>query len=152
MIKLKFILLALPLLLVACQTSSDYEDKDEDEVGDFIFSEIEHDFGVVKQSGGLVSYEFPFTYVGPSIDVTGVPTSCACTTAEISAKHFEKGDEGVLTAIFDPNLHEEPEGKFFKTVTILTDPSLEEQPEIKIWIEMDLDLGPEFYKLSEHKD
>lgn len=120
----------------------------------FSFEEKEYDFGVLKQSGGLVSYDFPFTYNGEEpLSVTAVPSSCACTTAEISQNEFKKGDSGVLKVTFDPNLHEEPEGKFFKTVTIMTDPKLEKQPEVKVWAEIDLDLGPEAYKLQEdHED
>lgn len=129
----------------------DYQEKYGD--SDFVFEETEHDFGIVKQSAGLQSYEFPFTYYGEdTITVTGVPTSCACTTASISQNSFNKGDSGVLTVTFNPNLHEEPDGKFFKTVSLLTDPELEKQPEVKIWVEMDLDLGPEAYELQEHND
>ena len=97
-----------------------------------------------------MSHDFEFTYLGADpITVTGVPASCACTRAEISKNEFKKGDKGILTVYFDPNLHEEPEGKFFKTASILTDPPLDKQPEVKIWAEMDLDLGPDAYKLKE---
>ncbi len=136
------------IFLTACNPQ--YQEK---EVG-FIFTEEEFDFGIVKQSEDIISHDFEFRYTGPdSIDVTGVPASCACTSAEISKKSFNDGDTGILTVKFDPNLHAEPEGKFFKTVSILTDPELEKQPEVKIWAEIDLDLGPEAYKLKEeHKD
>ena len=104
----------------------------------FIFEETEHDFGVIKQSGGIVSYDFPFTYQGDvPVSITGTPSSCACAEGEISAQEFEPGESGVLTVNFDPNLHAEPEGKFFKTVRILTDPKLEESAEVKIWAESD---------------
>lgn len=119
----------------------------------FKFTETEHDFGVVKQSQGIVSHDFEFEYQGVEpITITAVPTSCACTSAQLSQREFKQGDKGVLTVEFDPNLHEEPEGKFFKTVTLMTNPPLEQQPEIKIWVEMDLDLGPEAYKLQEPHD
>jgi hypothetical protein len=130
---------------------ADYQEKYSDI--NFVFEENEYDFGVVKQSSGINSYEFAFTYMGTdAINVTGTPTSCACTAAEISDSYFEKGDTGVLTVHFDPNLHEEPDGIFFKTVNILTDPELEKSPEVKIWAEMDLDLGPEAYTLQAHTD
>ncbi|MBT7737032.1 DUF1573 domain-containing protein, partial [Candidatus Peregrinibacteria bacterium] len=119
----------------------------------FSFEEMEHDFGVVKQSSGINSYDFEFAYLGKDpITVTATPTSCACTEAEISQKNFKKGDTGILTVHFDPNLHEEPEGKFFKTISILTDPALEKQPEVKIWAEMNLDLGEEAYKQKQHTE
>lgn len=129
----------------------EYREKYED--SDFVFSESEFDFGIVKQSGEIVSHDFLFEYVGEEeIAVTGTPASCACASGEISDESFKKGDTGVLTVSFDPNLHEEPEGKFFKTVSILTEPPLEKQPEVKIWAEIDLDLGPDAYKLKQHKD
>lgn len=132
--------------------TEDYVEKNSQ--AGFIFKETEHDFGVIKQSGGIVSYEFPFTYQGEvPVSITGTPSSCACTEGEISAKEFQPGESGVLTVNFDPNLHEEPEGKFFKTVSVLTDPKLEEPVEVKIWAEIDLDLGQEAFKLKEeHKD
>ncbi len=118
--------------------------------GDFAFAEAEHEFGVLKQSGGIVSYDFPFVYNGTeTVEVTGVPTSCACTSAEIDVSTLSSGDEGVLTVSFDPNLHEEPEGRFFKTISILTSPELDTVPEVKIWAEIDLDLGAGAYKLQE---
>ena len=66
---------------------------------------------------------------------------------------MQPGDTGILTVKFNPNLHAEPEGKFFKTLTLLTEPSIEEMPEVKIWVEIDLDLGPEAFELqSDHVD
>lgn len=157
-ISVVFVLSAL--LFVACEeVLPEGEQNNEAELSgeievfddqDFVFEETEFDFGILKQSGGIISHNFEFEYLGDEpIEVMGVPASCACTVAEISEKIFQKGDKGVLIVEFDPNLHEEPEGKFFKTVSILTEPELEKQPEIKIWAEIDLDLGPEAYKLKE---
>jgi len=117
------------------------------------FIGAEHDFGVVKQSGGLVSHEFSFVYEGDiERKVIGVPTSCGCTTAEVDTDMLVPGQEGVLTVTFDPNLHAEPEGRFFKTAELLTEPPLEAISEVKIWVEIDLDLGPKAYKQSMHID
>lgn len=132
-------------------SSEDYKKKNL-QTG-FIFDEIEYDFGVIKQSGGIVSYDFPFTYKGElPVSITGTPSSCACTEGEISAKEFKPGESGILTVNFDPNLHAEPEGKFFKTVSILSDPKFEKAAEVKIWAEIDLDLGPEAFKLQDDHD
>ena len=121
--------------------------------GDFAFKENEYDFGIIKQSQGIVTHDFSFLYNGEEeTKVTGTPGSCACTTATISDTDLSPGDEGVLTVEFDPNLHEEPDGRFFKTISVLTNPVSEENIEIKIWAEMDLDLGPEAYKQQEHID
>jgi len=118
----------------------------------FQFEETEFDFGMIKQSGGKVSHAFKFKYYGDPIKVTGVPASCECTSAEISKSEFKNGDEGTLKVVFNPNLHGEPDGRFFKTVSILTEPKLEEMPEVKIWTEIDLDLGEEAFELQKPHD
>ncbi len=121
--------------------------------GDFRFAETEHDLGKVKQSQGIVKHEFPFLYAGEMpISVKGTPTSCGCTRAYVTSKELRPGDEGILVVEFDPNFHEEPDGKFFKTISILTDPPLRERAEVRIWAEIDLDLGPNAYKYLGHKD
>ena len=132
------------LLLIAACTNAEYNTQ-----SDFVFDEQEFDFNTIKQSAGSVSHDFPFTYRGDfDVIVSGTPTSCACTSAKISAEKFRPGDRGILTVEFDPNLHAEPEGKFFKTASILTEPKLADTPEVKIWVEIDLDLGPEAFKLQ----
>ena len=116
----------------------------------FLFVEKEYDFGILKQSGGKVSHDFAFTYAGDApIVITALPTSCACASAEVDRRELESGDSGVLTVTFNPNLHEEPEGRFYKSVTMLTKPPLPSQPEVKIWAEIDLDLGPEAFELKD---
>ena len=115
----------------------------------FDFDETEFDFGIVKQSGGVVSHDFTFTYNGTEpVKIVGTPGSCLCTSAFTDKDIYQPGESGVLTVEFNPNLHGEPLGRFFKTVTILTEPELVVEPEIKIWQEIDLDLGEEFFELK----
>ena len=125
----------------------------DQEATQIVFDETEHDFGLIKQSEGNVKHEFTFTYNGAEpIRITGVPTSCACASASVDKTELINGDTGILTVKFNPNLHEEPEGRFFKTIALLTDPPLETAPEVKIWTEIDLDLGPEAFELKEDHD
>ncbi len=139
-------------------SAATYEDRYPEQtlnekIGDFLFPAKNHDLGVVSQSGGTVQYDLPFRYEGKElVTITGTPTSCACTSASISPNVLQPGDSGVLTIRFDPNYHEEPQGKFFKDVLILTDPPLKEEVSIRIWAEVDLDLGPEAFKFKEHDD
>ncbi len=115
----------------------------------FDFTETEYDFGSVLQSGGIASHEFPFTYTGAvPITISQAVGSCACTTGSVDPTQLSPGDSGVLTVSFDPNLHEEPTGRFFKTVALVTDPTMDVSPEVKIWADIELDLGPEAYKLQ----
>ena len=121
--------------------------------GDFSFNQDSHDFGVVKQSDGKVSTEFKVKYTGQTqIEVTGLPTSCACTSGELSQMKFEPGDEAILTVTFNANLHPEPTERFFRTVTFLTQPELEPLPEVRIWIEHIEDLGQDKYEIPAHDD
>jgi len=139
-------------------TAEEYKDRKPalsftEKVGDFLFPSTAHDFGVVKQSGGIVRYEMPFIYEGSTpVRVTGTPTSCACVSASISKTTLDPGERGTLTIEFDPNYHKEPEGRFFKDIVILTEPAQREEVNIRLWAEVDLDLGPEAYKFKEHDD
>lgn len=134
-------LFLLPLVILGCVQ--------EPSQSSFVFEELEHDFGVIKQSGGLVSHEFAFTYQGEDpITVTSTPGSCLCITAEIDKNQYELGEEGVLTVFFNPNLHAEPEGRFYKTVSIFTETEIISIPEVRVWQEIDLDLGEEAFELS----
>lgn len=119
----------------------------------FDFTESLYDFGLIKQSDGKVKHTFTFRYNGDApIEITGVPTSCACTSATIDPTVLQDGDEGTLTVTFNPNLHEEPVWKFFKTISLLTEPSIDPMPEIKIRATIDLDLGPDAYELQSNHD
>lgn len=128
--------------------NSDLPDKEV-----FDFQETEFDFGVIKQSGGVITHDFSFTYNGEQdISIVGIPTSCGCTSAKIDDDKLSKGDMAIIKVSFDPNLHEEPEGRFFKSVNVLTEPTLDNISELKIWAEIDLDLGEESYKLKSNHD
>lgn len=119
----------------------------------FSLSEKEFDFGIIKQSGGKVEHSFIIQYNGKApLRITWVPTSCACTTAKIDKETLNPGDSATITVTFDPNLHAEPDGKFFKTISLLTDPTIKDAPELKIWAEINLDLGKDAYKLKESHD
>ncbi len=161
-ILLLIILLTVSLMLAGCIKKTNLNsnsfiddtllDKKADEI--FSFTELEYDFGVIKQSGDIVNYDFNFVYNGKEdLTIIAVPTSCGCTSATINKQTLSPGDEAIITVSFDPNLHEEPKGRFFKTITLLTEPKIDNPPELKIWAEIDLDLGPEAYKLKgEHLD
>lgn len=137
------LLIVLSLVLTGCKIEP------KEPPSPFVFAEQEYDFGIIKQSGGVVQHDFSFTYQGETpITITSTPGSCACATAEIEKKEFSKGDAGVVTVSFNPNLHAEPEGRFSKTISILTNPPLNPAPEITIWQEIDLDLGEEAFELN----
>lgn len=150
------LILGVSLTLTGCTnniTTTNTETTSLSTTNEFSFNEKSFDFWIIKQSGGKVEHKFTFTYKGEKpVKITGVPTSCACTSAYIDKTTLNPGDSATLTVRFNPNLHEEPEWKFFKSVTLLTDPKLTEQPEVKIWAQIDLDLGPNAYELKNDHD
>jgi nitrite reductase (NO-forming) len=142
------IVIVIPVFLMGCDDSGLNEISQVSDMG-FVFDEMEYDFGVIKQSGGIVQHDFSFTYQGEeALTILSTPGSCACTVAEVDNNELVKGDRAVLSVYFNPNLHAEPLGRFSKTVSIFTEPLLSPLPEIMVWQEIDLDLGEEFFELS----
>ena len=61
------------------------------------------------------------------LEITGLSTSCGCTTATVSRNSLEPGDVADLTVTFDPATHNGATGEFVRQVFIeSTDP---ESPE-----------------------
>jgi len=99
-----------------------------------------HDFGVVKQYGGVVKTTFTVKNNGVGTLVVGdITTSCSCTSAEISQAEIPVGVEATLTVYFDPNFHDEPLNVFKRTVFIPTNDST--VPEAEVVIQVDIDEG-----------
>ena len=132
-----FRILSIFLLLViaSCWSNNIWEYWDTNKKESvFVFSETEFDFGVLKQSEWVVLHDFHFIYNGKeTIKITGTQGSCLCTKAFVDKTSYNHGESWVLTVEFNPNLHGEPSGRFFKTAAILTEPSLDVIPEVKIW-------------------
>lgn len=99
-----------------------------------------HDFGVIRQYGGIVKKAFTIKNVGTDILKIGdITTSCSCATAKISDKELSAGEETILTVFFDPDFHEEPLDVFKRTVFIPTnDPKA---PEVEVVIQVDIQEG-----------
>ena len=61
------------------------------------------------------------------LDITGLSTSCSCTTATVSKESLEPGDVADLTVTFDPATHSGATGQFMRQVFIRsTDPETPE--------------------------
>ena len=99
-----------------------------------------HDFGVIPQFGGVVKADFTITNTGTEELVIGqLTTSCSCTSVEISRQRIPAGEEAIVTAMFDPDFHEEPLDVFKRTVFIPTnDPT---NPEAEVAIQVDIAEG-----------
>lgn len=111
----------------------------------------EYDFGKLLQSQDIVSTYFDVFNDGTEdIIIEGVPTSCGCTSAEIDKKIIKPRETAKLKVYFDPNFHEEPEGKFFRTAAIKS--NAVESPEVKVWMEVEYDLGRDKTKFGKDLD
>lgn len=76
----------------------------------------EFDFGDVGPELA-VSHVFTVTNVGGApLDISGVSTSCGCTTATIEATQLQSGESTTLTVTFDPQAHNGATGRFLRLV------------------------------------
>jgi hypothetical protein len=80
-----------------------------------------YDFGKIKKSAGIVSTTFEIENHGKQELMIGkITTSCGCTSAEVSAETLGFNEETTLTVHFDPNFHDEPQGKITRSVFVPT--------------------------------
>lgn len=80
------------------------------------FDKIEHDFGYIKEEGGVVTTTFTFKNISdkPYI-IRNVSVSCGCTTPEYDKAPVMPGKSGVIKVTYDP--YGRP-GAFLKPVYI----------------------------------
>lgn len=102
------------------------------------YAEIkEYDFGKIRKANGAVKTNFVIHNNGAGkLAIGDLTTSCGCTTAAIDKKQLEAGESAVLTAVFDPNFHEEPEGRFSRSIFVPTNDPENEELEFIIFIEI----------------
>jgi hypothetical protein len=105
-------LLALLLLGAAgCSTV-------ENSPGQIELSATDFDFGTVPNNRP-VSEVFQVRNVGQGIlEITGVSTSCGCTTAEVDARSLAPGEATGLTVTYDPQVHDGETGEFLRIVYV----------------------------------
>lgn len=96
-----------------------------------------YDFGQIEKLGGTVTTDFVFTNIGTADLVLGdISTSCSCTSATVNKTTIKPNEQGVVTVVFDPNFHEEPEGKFTRTAFIPTNDPVTPEAEVSISVEI----------------
>ena len=87
--------LAIVLLLISGKINA------QSKIG---FTETTHDFGMIKEENGKVSYEFKFTNSNDvPITINNVQASCGCTTPSWTRSSVEPGKSGYVKASFDPS-------------------------------------------------
>lgn len=84
--------------------------------GKIQFSKISHNFGQIKEDGGVVEVTFDLKNTGnQAITLTSVKASCGCTTPNWSQEPIQPGQSGFVKAAYDPMYRP---GKFNKTITV----------------------------------
>jgi PBP1b-binding outer membrane lipoprotein LpoB len=98
-----------------------------------VFDRITYDFGTIPQKGGTVETTFEVKNGGSeALEIGAISTSCGCTSATISSTTVQPGDKATLTVFFDPDFHQEPAGKFTRTVYIPSNDPITPEAEVKI--------------------
>ncbi len=99
----------------------------------------EFDFGIIEKKNGVVNTTFMIKNDGEGalkINAGDITTSCGCTTAKIDKENVAPNDEVILTVFFDPNFHEELQGRFSRSVFVPTNDPDNREIEFKIFVEI----------------
>ena len=82
------------------------------------FAENSHNFGIVKEDGGPVSYEFQFLNDGTgNLIIYEATAQCGCTKPEYPKSPVAPGKKGKIKVTYNPIGRP---GPFEKTVTVKT--------------------------------
>ena len=102
--------LVLAVIVAGCSTAKS--------PGKIELSADEFDFGAIPNTGP-VSQVFQVRNVGGAkLEITGVSTSCGCTTAEIAERTLSPGEETDLEVTYDPLAHGGATGDFMRLVYV----------------------------------
>lgn len=129
-------LLVLVLILAGCQPVMD--DPIEPVVagaappGKIELSATEFDFGTIPNTEPVTQVFQVHNVGGEKLEITGVSTSCGCTTAEIGSRSLSPGEVTDLVVTYDPQAHDGATGEFMRVVYVRSnDP---ETPEVNLAI------------------
>jgi hypothetical protein len=89
--------------------------------GQIELSASEFDFGTVLNTGPVSqTLQVRNTGDGP-LQISGVSTSCSCTTAEVASHALAPGETADLTVTYDPLAHDGATGEFMRIVYVRSD-------------------------------
>lgn len=89
--------------------------------GQIELSATEFDFGTIPNTGP-VSQVFQVRNAGDGpLEISGVSTSCGCTTAEIGNRRLAPGETSDLAVTYDPLAHDGAIGEFMRVVFVRSD-------------------------------
>ena len=111
-------MLALSGLLILALTVVSGCTRAASEPGRIELSVTKFDFGTFLNTGP-VSQVFQVRNVGQGwLEITGVSTSCGCTTAEVASRRLAPGEATDLRVTYDPRVHNGATGAFLRQVYI----------------------------------
>lgn len=67
-----------------------------------------------------------------TLEILGVSTSCACTTAEVGSRQVPAGEATDLTVTYDPQVHDGATGEFMRVVYIRSDDPGTQEAELTV--------------------
>ena len=109
---MKRIIFLLICITIGLEASFAQED------GRVTFNEKKHDFGVVPEKGGNVSFDFIMTNKSTDpVIINKVMTSCGCTTPSWTKTPIEPKKSGTITVSYNPNGRV---SAFTKSITVYT--------------------------------
>ena len=124
-------LAAVGLVLLAVSVGIGYASRPPTP-GKLELSTTAFDFGSVPNTQP-VSQVFEVRNVGRGpLQITGVSTSCGCTTAQTASNHLAPGEATDLTVTYDPQAHDGALGEFLRVVYVRSDDP--EMPEASLTI------------------
>jgi hypothetical protein len=89
--------------------------------GHIELSATQFDFGTVPNTGP-VSHTFQVTNTGEGrLEITGVATSCGCTSAAVADDHLAPSASTNLTVTYDPLVHDGATGEYMRIVYVRSD-------------------------------
>jgi hypothetical protein len=86
--------------------------------GKIELSATEFDFGTIPNTGPVSQVFQVRNAGGETLEITGVSTSCGCTTAEIGSRSLSPGETTDLTVTYDPQAHDGATGEFMRVVYV----------------------------------
>lgn len=89
--------------------------------GKIELSATEFDFGTIPNTESVSQVFQVRNLGGERLEITGVSTSCGCTTAETGSRSLSPGEVTDLTVTYDPQAHDGATGEFMRMVYVRSD-------------------------------
>jgi hypothetical protein len=69
-----------------------------------------------------------------TLEISGVSTSCGCTTAEVASRRVAPGGTTALRVTFDPQAHDGATGRFMRQVYVRSNDPATPEATLTVWV------------------